>query len=112
MPGRTLAHLVIVSSGEFRGCLLRESATRTTVVPFAGVGHCRRVLNGAGDGPWARFTASGVFPALLLFRACQGHLNAGSCGCTTEPAAPLVGGGLQRCGVSMYSLGHSSRNGS
>ena len=95
MPGRTLAHLVILSSGEFRGCLLRESTTRTTVVPFAGVGHCRRVPNGAGDG-LGRVLRPRVFPALLLFRACQGHLNAGSYGCTTEPVAPLVGDGRRR----------------
>ena len=103
MPGRTLAHLVILSAGEFRGCLLRESATRTTVVPFAGVGHCRRVSNCRRRRSWARFTASGVFPpALLLFRACQGHLNAGSGGwclrpvLNAKPAAPLVGGGRRR----------------
>ena len=74
MPGRTLAHLVILSSGEFRGCLLRESATRTTVVPFAGVGHCRRVSNCRRRRPWARFTASGVQnpPCLFVIQGVSG----------------------------------------
>ena len=73
MPGRTLAHLVILSSGEFRGCLLRESATRTTVVPFAGVGHCRRVPNCRRRRPWARFTASGVLsPCPFVIQGVSG----------------------------------------
>ena len=53
---------------------------------------CQHGPVSAGNGPWARFSGLEVyFSALLLFRACQGHLNAVSCGCTTEPAAPLVG---------------------